>query len=168
MMRRWAIVPCSSAVGHVCLLRSSLSLTDAQQNGVCRRNSMRRTSSCINGPMPRSSHTANLQVGSCVQSSLVSMPSVDWPLSSFGISKSRSPHWRTILLGNGLSLTQWLVGVVIHFVFSGHTLRASNVDISLKTHPNSITHMSVIRISTLRLQPRLSRGCTFGNSKREE
>ena len=165
-MRLWVTVPCSSAVGHISLLKPSLSLTGAQQNGVWRRNSMRRTSSYINGPMRRSSRTANHWVGSCVEPCLSSIPLVDWPLSSFGISKLRHPHWRTISLCNGLCFTEWLVGVM-YFVFSGHILRASSVDISLEIHPNSTTHMFVIRTSTIRHRPSLTSPKRFGNSKRE-
>ena len=57
-------------------------------------------------------------------------------------------------LGNGLCLIEWLTRMVIYFIFSGHTLRVSSVDISLEIRPSSTTRTSVISISTLRYQPR--------------
>ena len=99
--------------GRLHLLRPSFSLTGTQKNGVWPRNSTRRTSSCTNGPMHRSSRTTNLQVGWCVKYYLSSIPSYDWPLSSFGISKSRHQNWRAISPGNGLCLVEWLIRMVM-------------------------------------------------------
>ena len=110
-------------------------------------------SSCTNGPMRRSSCSASLRVGSYVESYLSSIPSINWPMSSFGVSKSRYPNWRTIL-GNGLCLIEWLIRMVIYFVFSGHTLRPPGADTLLEIHLNSTTRMSAIRTSNLRYRPR--------------